>query len=293
MAWVSLGNTNSISGYDVTIYFEVQYEESNVNIGNNTSDVQLRILTRTDPDYYHRSSNGATLKLNGNSTSISPKGGGWSEYDTAYAQSATSSKITVTHENDGKKVISYSVSVNIGGVSGAISKSGNITLTTIPRSSTVTVSPALIDSVATPLDIAVDLKDSSYTHTVKWSVDKGDTTPVTLATKVQTGSFSVPYNDIKAKVGVYTAATITVEVETFRGNTSIGTNTASTQFLNRSKLPLSLYDDLEGDVGATIGAEADEGGFNVYLDTKFKLPGDLFLSDTLVDYIVEQGTSGN
>lgn len=123
----------------------------------------------------------------------------------------------------------------------------------------------------TPLNIKVYPKDTvtppsaQYTWTVTYELEG---TTYTLQTKGTTNTFSVPYNTLVSQLGGDNSAEIVVTVETFFGAIPLGTNTASA-LIKTGAMPLSLWDDMNGGVGATFGLEASGPGVNFMIDAVF------------------------
>ncbi len=128
---------------------------------------------------------------------------------------------TVTHNTDGSKVAGISASFSSGDFSPSSAwASGNLTLTTIPRASSVTATNADIGSATS---ININRASSSFTHTLKYSFGSLSGTIVSKTSQTSYG-WTVPttfYAQIpNAKSGI-----CTITCETYSGNTLIGTKT--------------------------------------------------------------------
>lgn len=248
-------NTNSVTAYDVTTYFELSWSEQ-IELATNKSILTAAVTTHQNPagSGYQRTinANGSVVTINGTTYSIS----GQKTYDGKVIWNITG--IEIEHNQDGTKTITASLKVNVGG--DYVSGNGTIELTTILRNSAVEVSPALLTSGNETVTIKPYV--DTYTHTVTYKVN--DTT-VTLATKTTEKELLIAYDDLKAIVGDYRSADVVVTVTTFNGDDELGTNTASF-LVQTGKIPFSLYDDKNGNVGVTIGEQATGPGFNVLLD---------------------------
>lgn len=166
-------------------------------------------------------------------------------------------------------------------------KTGALTLPRILRQSTIAVTPSLLQKNGT-MDIAITRYVNTYTMTVKYEVNG---TTVTLGTKSSTLSYSVPYSTIAAYLQQFTAGSIKVTCDTYAGDTLIG-SVEQTIMIQTGVIPLSLYDDMEGTAGVTLGQEAQGEGFNCYMPAEFSFDG-LTLEGPLVDYVVDKGQEGN
>lgn len=257
-------STNSVTAYGLTTYFELSWSET-ISVNNNTSTLAFTLTTRQSPSGsgYQRTINasGSTVVINGTSYAISAT----KAYDGLVIWST--SGIVIEHNNDGTKAINASVKVNVGG--DYVSGSGTIQLATIQRSSVVSVSPSLLTSGNATVTITPYV--STYTHTVSYTVN--DTT-TTLGTKTTTKIFTIAYDTLKAIIGEYRSADVSVKCITYNGSIELGTSYASFT-VQTGKIPFSLYDDKNGNIGVTIGEQATGAGFNVLTDDIHLKPLDL------------------
>lgn len=134
---------------------------------------------------------------------------------------ATGTK-TLTHNSDGTKTFSASAEAGIYTVAVNVTGSGNFTLNTIPRASTVTATNGTINNWAT---VNISRASSAFTHTV--SATFGNiTTGIATKTNQTSISWLIPstwYSQIpNAKSG-----TATVTCQTYNGDTLIGTSTTT------------------------------------------------------------------
>lgn len=123
----------------------------------------------------------------------------------------------VGHNADGTK--SITISVSIGGNIVSASGSQTVTLDTIPRKSTGSVSNGTIGGTST---ITINRAASSFTHTLTYSFGN---LSGTIATK--TSSTSIPWtipDSFYTQIPNATAGQGGVWIETFSGSTSIGKN---------------------------------------------------------------------
>ena len=136
--------------------------------------------------------------------------------------------------------------------------------------------------VNTPLSITVTRKNTSFYHTVEWRVKPSNgswSSWTTLATKVATKNFSIPFNTIAAKLGSAYLGDIQVRALTYDGTSSsanqIGEGTESDALVSATiktgLTPLALYDDMGGNVGVTLaGTPKDEPGVWIKDDGPFE-----------------------
>lgn len=143
-----------------------------------------------------------------------------------------SGTVTVPHNADGTKTLSYSIKMvevagNYSGDTwkyGAASKSGSMTLTKIPRASSISVSSG---SGTKPgngsIALSISRASSSFTHTVNWSCSG---LSGTVATNVGTStSWSVPLSIIEKSPNAN--STVTFTCITYSGSTQVGSKTCT------------------------------------------------------------------
>lgn len=247
--------TNSVTAYGITTYFELIWT-STQNVNDNSSLLNLQLITRQDPagSGYQRTilANGSKVVVNGVAYNIS-KQKAWDGKAIWNIEN-----ISISHNPDGTKSINASVQVNVGG--DYVSGSGTIVLPTIQRTTQVSVSPKVLSSGNA--NISVTKYVDTYTTTIKYTV-RG--TEYILATKSSATSFTLSYAALKNIIGGYTTAEVLVKAITYNGDVELGTSTASF-FIQTGKVPMTLYDDMLGNVGATFGEKATGK------DVHFKLP---------------------
>lgn len=247
--------TNSVTAYGITTYFELLWT-STQNVNDNSSLLNLQLITRQDPagSGYQRTilANGSKVVVNGVAYNISEQ----KVWDGKAIWNIEN--ISISHNPDGTKSINASVQVNVGG--DYVSGSGTIVLPTIQRTTQVSVSPKVLSSGNA--NISVTKYVDTYTTTIKYTV-RG--TEYILATKSSATSFTLSYAALKNIIGGYTTAEVLVKAITYNGDVELGTSTASF-FIQTGKVPMTLYDDMLGNVGATFGEKATGK------DVHFKLP---------------------
>lgn len=167
----------------------------------------------------------------------------------------------IDHNTDGTKAINASLRLNVGG--DICTGSGTITLTPINRINQMSVTPTTLTNQDATITITKYV--SSYTTTIEYTIAGGT---YTLADKASGTSFVLAYDDLKALIGVFTSDDIYIKATTYDGANAIG-YVDTTITIQTGQIAFSLYDDREGNVGATFGEEATEDGVNVYLDVKF------------------------
>lgn len=200
------------------------YEIGTYSIENNTSTVRVDMyLGRSGSQSYIGTNWNGSITVDGQTQYLSGNipyptyinAGAWLYLGTR--------DYTITHNTDGSKVASISADwYSEAGVSPSSAwASGNLTLTTIPRASTVTATNADIGSATS---ININRASSSFKHTLKY---RFGSLSGTIATNVDTTyGWTIPttfYAEIpNAKTG-----TCTITCETYSGSTLIGTKTTT------------------------------------------------------------------
>ena len=123
----SITCTRTVKGgaYTYTYNTTLSWSRTSISFVNNTSTINW---TLTTDEYYGLAS--GTVTINGQSTSVSSEGKG----------TVASGSLTISHNTDGSKSFTYSLSYKPGGVVAAstYSNSGTGALDTIPRPATIT-----------------------------------------------------------------------------------------------------------------------------------------------------------
>ena len=204
--------------------------ENSTSVTANTSSVSYSFsITRGSTGFYASQPFSWNITIGGQTIAISGFRFQISTSDPA-EQLIKSGTVTVAHNSDGKKTLSFSVSTpDASGISptygpAAMSMTGEWALTTIPRASTVTAGDANIGSVTT---IKISRASSAFTHTLTYAFGS---LSGTIATKTgdTTLSWTVP-TSFYAQIPKAKSGKCTITCQTFSGSTLIGTTTASFQ----------------------------------------------------------------
>lgn len=127
---------------------------------------------------------------------------------------------TITHNSDGAKTITISCRWNNSSAQyqGATS-SKTVTLTTIPRASSMTFTKS--QTMGTAYTFTISRASSSFTHTITWSFGGSSGTAVS-STSSTTPRFTPAIATFAPKCTNATSATITYTLNTYSGSTLIG-----------------------------------------------------------------------
>lgn len=200
-----------------SLYLNVYVEQGSQSITANTSTVNWRMtVSRTGAYYTHNKQGDSTLSLNLDGQNVHYSYPTWETSGEEHTLASGSS--TISHNADGTKTLPISCTFNPNnGLHGTITVSASLILTTIPRSSSVSVSPGVIGSSVT---ININRQSSSFKHTVRyaWAGKSG-----TIATNVDTStSWTIPL-DFANDIPNSASGTGIIYVDTYSGNTKTGT----------------------------------------------------------------------
>ena len=204
-----------------SLYLNVYVEQGSQSITANTSTVNWRMtVSRTGAYYTHNHQGDSTLSLNLDGRNVHYSYPTWETSGEEYTLASGSS--TISHNADGTKTLPISCTFNPNnGLHGTITVSASLSLTTIPRSSSVSVSAGVIGSAVT---ISINRQSSSFKHTVRyaWAGKSG-----TIATNVDTStSWTIPI-DFANDIPNSASGTGTIFVDTYSGNTKTGTQSTT------------------------------------------------------------------
>ena len=204
-----------------SLYLNVYVEQGYQSITANTSTVNWRMtVSRTGAYYTHNKQGDSTLSLNLDGQNVHYSYPTWETSGEEYTLASGSS--TISHNADGTKTLPISCTFNPNnGLHGTITVLASLSLTTIPRSSSVSVSPGVIGSSVT---ININRQSSSFKHTVRysWAGKSG-----TIATNVDTSAtWSIPI-DFANDIPNSASGTGTIFVDTYSGNTKTGTQSTT------------------------------------------------------------------
>lgn len=199
-----------------SLYLNVYIDEVSTDISANTSTINWQ-LTVSRYTYYHtfNKQGDSTLSLTLDGQNVHSSNPVWEVWDGEVTLASGSS--TISHNSDGRKTLAFSCTFNPNnGLHGTITVSGNLGLTAIPRSSSVSVSAGIIGSSVT---ININRQSSSFKHTVRysWAGKSG-----TIATNVDTSTtWTIPL-DFANDIPNSASGTGTVYVDTYSGSTKTG-----------------------------------------------------------------------
>ena len=204
-----------------SLYLNVYVDQGSQSITANTSTVNWRMtVSRTGAYYTHNHQGDSTLSLNLDGRNVHYSYPTWETSGEEYTLASGSS--TISHNADGTKKLPISCTFNPNnGLHGTITVSASLSLTTIPRSSSVSVSAGVIGSAVA---ININRQSSSFKHTVRysWAGKSG-----TIASNVDTStSWTIPL-DFANDIPNSASGTGTIYVDTYSGSTKTGTQSTT------------------------------------------------------------------
>ena len=210
---------------DGYIYLQLSWSEASQSIEGNYTNINwnLRLIsTGHGANIVSSAAKSCTIKFNGTTVFNGTVNIGLSAGQTKTLRSG--SNFRINHNSDGKKTFSYSFSqqINItysGAYIGTKSASGNGTLDTIPRASSI--SSISGNTIGSPITVNIDRKVSSFTHRVYYSFGSKKNSQIS-ANAGTSATFTPPMSDCSL-VPNATKGTATIRVDTYSGSTKIGT----------------------------------------------------------------------
>ena len=211
-------NGTSVGG--MTLQIDYSYTQ---NTTANTSTVTAKLQLVGHYALYATALSGSYLSVGGSRTDYSTS----ISYDSTSATTTTvlaTKTVTVNHNNDGTATCNLSGAFVMNGTYrgysvGTMSVSSTITLTTIPRSSGLTVASSV--NTGSALSGTVTPSSSSFNHKVELKVGSTVKQTITLATGTNTFSATIPHSWFPSS----TSGTVAVILSTYNGTTLIATTT--------------------------------------------------------------------
>lgn len=236
-----MAKSGSFSKTFATEYtLKVAWEELNVDVANNQSDVKCTVTLSADSGYYITSSVSKSISLTINGTKYSSK------CTVALERGASKTLMTktvnnITHGSDGSKSISISCTLDIdidftSGHVDSVTKSGTAALTKIARLSSLTASNGTLGTAQT---LGITRQDNTFKHKITYlcgdasGYAAGGSDSFTSATSV---SWTPPLS-FASENTTGTSVSVRLRLYTF---TSSGTNLGYTEKTITCTIPSSV-----------------------------------------------------
>lgn len=235
--------------------------QSSQSVSGNSS--QVRIQWKSTQTGESHNNNTRTAKYY-----VSVNGGTEKEYSVSYTLPKGTTKtildvtITVQHRADGTGTVKVRTWMDTSISAGVVTQEKNLTLTTIPRATTPTVSSGSVN-MGSAVTINTPRASSSFTHDLAYSFAGAGY--VNIATGVGT-SYSWTTPDLASKIPNATSGTVTIRCITKNSGTTIGTKTITMTL----KVPTSVVPT----ISAVAVSEATSGlaaQFGTYIKNKSKI----------------------
>lgn len=201
------------------------------NISNNTSTVTAHLVFIKSNSYWY------PYNLNGHQVSMSFDGNNAKANRTFDLRNRSrevvwSRTVTVNHNSDGTKRLNISVSGDTGNM-GGYNFGANIDLNTIPRSSSMSVSPTSLNFGET-VKFNISRASGSFTHLINYNIN-GIGGSAVAKTSSTTPTWTIPL-DLMKHCTTATYINITLWLDTYNGNSKIGVK----QYSVRVNVPASV-----------------------------------------------------
>lgn len=230
------------------------------SIANNTSTLSLALWIYDGSGYSQNESSGEAYYILQGSKSWSPY-----NYSSTGWYKLGSRSITVSHNADGTKSLALTAEWDCGFDSSYtprhLSLSETVTLTTIPRASTATVSG---DTLGTALTITIKRASSGFTHRLYYTC--GQLSKQTIATGIGTSYSWTPPVSLAQQAPNAATVAVALLVETYNGSTYVG---ASTLQLSLA-VPTNVVPSLTVALSDPTNVSTTYGGY-VQLRSKLKV----------------------
>ena len=192
----------------------ISIRQNSQTIANNKSNITVKVQVTTTGESYNGYSKPGTCTIDGTTYNFS--------HNIPYQATTTifEKTLDVTHDSNGEKTVYASFSFQTGISAGTITGSTSKKLTTIPRTSEVSLSKKNFN-IGETITIYTNRKSASFKHT---AVIKFNGQTVRTQTGID-ASYSWNTNELFAKIPNQNQANGTVELTTYSGGTRIGTST--------------------------------------------------------------------
>lgn len=223
-------------------YIYLSLSEESINVAANCSNVRAKLYYVGNGLSWNNSNCTWWININGNS------GSGSHNFGKSGTQYLGERVVTVTHDADGSKKVSVSASFATGVSIGTLNTSASITLTKIPRKSTLgSVTPASVEYEGS-VTIAINRAASGFTHNIQAYYNG---TWNNIATGIGESYTWTPAKSL-AQYFTTSPATVDLRIITYSGSTQLGYNDYS------KALTLNATSDMVPTVTVTV---ADTEGY--------------------------------
>ena len=254
-----MATSSAFNTSNTNIKYKITVTEGTVDVVNNTSPVTVTVnFYRTNIGYETYGSGTVYCKINGVTYSATVTS---SQKITSGGINLFSKTVTIPHNADGSKTIYVSAWINHSQVTSS-EQGFNVTLATIPRATTPTLSVTSFD-MGGSVTISTPRASSSFTHTLTYQFGS---LSGTIATGVATSrTWTVPLTLANA-IPNATSGTGTITCQTYNGSTLIGSKSVTFT----AKVPSSVVPSVSS-VSITEAVEGIASKFNGFVQNRSKL----------------------
>jgi len=219
------GSTYKTFGTNGGYKFILEWKRNSINISNNTSNITVTLYLQSSGSSYTINSSAAksgSLNINGSTTTFTFYAG----LSGGQKKQIYTRTVNITHNSNGTKSFTMSAAAGIaitfssGFVSEVDISSYSVTLDTIARTSSMSLSTTSATLGSTSVTVTITRADSSLTHKVYYKFGSNSTT---VSSSAGTSASFTPAIGLSSQVPNATSGTATVYVETYSGSTKIGT----------------------------------------------------------------------
>ena len=184
---------------------------------------------------------------------------------TSWVKIGSTVSKTVTHNADGTKSVSMKGFFDSQGLTTKLTDltvSDTVSLKTIPRASSFTLSTSSVTAGSTNMTVDIDRASSSFTHTVQWKLGDHSKSTTGVGTSA---AYIIPESWVDA-IPNSTSGTGTVTVTTYSGSTKIGSSSQNFTV----KVPSSVVPSFSGISFTRVDGDVPSS-WSVYVKTKSKV----------------------
>ena len=256
-----MASSGSFSGSIVSGHYVLRVDWTQTqDVSANTSTITAKIYLINDYNLSIGARTANTMTIDGTAQSFSS-----SAISTTGTHLLNTVTQTVSHASDGAKSLSmscvFSIAATISGTYySTITASATITLDSIPRASSISMSTGTMGTAST---ITITRASSAFTHTItyKFGSATGTITTKTTATSVSW----TPALTLANQIPNATSGTCTLTCTTYNGSASIGTKTVSVTL----KVPTSVVPTITSLTATRVDGTVPST-WEIYVRTKSK-----------------------
>ena len=239
-----------------------------VNTAANTSDITYTLALKSNASnkYFEQYSIGYSVSLDGTVRASLARGKTYYSIAANGTLTLCSGTATIRHNADGTKTMPLAYSIDMASASytpGAVSGSGSMTLTAIPRASSIVATDAYIGGVST---LTISAASTAFTHTLRYkATGQSSYTAIVTKTTQKSYAWTVPASLYDLLGASDKGVTVTIQCETFNGSTSVGSKSTT---MTASALDTVSVSGTVVDINAaTIACTGDSAKLIRYVST--------------------------